>query len=495
MSSFSLAATYRNTGVWSVTGDLSLSIFPKNTSQALVTGDIVGNIYFRNTGSAIITGVMGTVLTGPFAYYGGLAVALNCYLNQKGILTFSGTIGNNTFSGTATLSGKSFASFSGDVLFAPTNYADTFTAPDGTNANGRTLETGNATWIVPVGNGTFTINSNKLGCTNAAVNDLVYIPVNSSNYTVTGRLVSGANPSLLLAELDSENFLMVQYLASQHRVVKIVRGGGFSNATVLAGPVAGGALGDLIAATKTGTSWVVKRNGAQIMTFTEPFGASNNRVGFRSNTDACTWDDFSCVTAAKTNITNPLIVFDGNSLTYGFDASNYAGTYPTQTMAAIATSCEWYNIGVSGQTTPDMIADVTSQVYPLYTAGRKNIVVPWEIRNDIVVNGASAAAAYNNYVSLCQGLKANGFDVIVVTVLPSAGLNNTTRATVNASIRNGYTAYAVDIADIAADPNIGPDGANTNLTYYNADQIHMNNTGYGVVGGIVKAAVNRRGIT
>lgn len=115
MSSFNLTTTYRNTGVLTVAGDLSLSIFPKNTSYAVVTGDITGNIYFKNTGSAIITGTMANVASGPFANYGGAAVALNCYLSQKGIVTFSGTIGNNNFSGSGTLSGKGIASISGDV--------------------------------------------------------------------------------------------------------------------------------------------------------------------------------------------------------------------------------------------------------------------------------------------------------------------------------------------------------------------------------------------
>lgn len=123
MSSFSLAATYRNTGVWTVTGDLSLSIFPKNTSYAVVTGDITGNIYFRNTGAATLSGTMANVASGPFANYGGAAVALSLYRNQKGIVTFSGTIGSNVLSGTGTLSGKGIASISGDVPagFNPTS--------------------------------------------------------------------------------------------------------------------------------------------------------------------------------------------------------------------------------------------------------------------------------------------------------------------------------------------------------------------------------------
>lgn len=115
MSSFSLAATYRNTGVLTVTGDLSLSIFPKNTSQAVVTGDIVGNIYFRNTGAATISGVMGSISSGPFAGSAGRVVSGNFYASQRNSIVFSGTVSTANFSGTLYLKNTGQISASGDA--------------------------------------------------------------------------------------------------------------------------------------------------------------------------------------------------------------------------------------------------------------------------------------------------------------------------------------------------------------------------------------------
>lgn len=189
----------------------------------------------------------------------------------------------------------------------------------------------------------------------------------------------------------------------------------------------------------------------------------------------------------------PLVVCDGNSLTAGSGSTAPQYTYPNQLreMLGGSTLVNLFNFGVHGQTTPMMIADAATQVDPLYLAEhRANILVAWEIRNHMVGDGATKEVAYASYVSYCQARLAAHYSVCAVTVLPSSGLNNTDRAWVNNQIRANYLTFATVLADVAADPDMGPDGANLNLTYYTADQIHITDLGYTKIATIVYNAID-----
>ncbi|MEP0873613.1 SGNH/GDSL hydrolase family protein [Trichocoleus desertorum AS-A10] len=203
------------------------------------------------------------------------------------------------------------------------------------------------------------------------------------------------------------------------------------------------------------------------------------------------------------------VLFDGNSLVRGFRATNADTNFPGQCLSSLGSEWHGFNFGVDGQITPNMTADAAVQVDSLKRAElTKDVVVAWEATNDLFF-GASAATAFSNLKAYCQARKAAGFKVVVLTVLPrsSAGtpagyeaarqaLNSSLRADFN--VASGSTnvllpapgiAYADALADVAADTRIGDAGDEANATYYFADLVHLNNTGYGIVAAIAKDAV------
>jgi hypothetical protein len=184
-------------------------------------------------------------------------------------------------------------------------------------------------------------------------------------------------------------------------------------------------------------------------------------------------------------------VGDGNSLTVG--APN-GGDYLTQLVTLLGYQWSSINFGVVGQTTTQMAADAATQIDPLIFDGhQKHILGAWEFTNELG-NGVIAVTAYANYVAYCLARKVAGWKIVAFTVLPASNAGiivsfETSRQTVNTSIRANWPTFADALADVAANPNIGPAGSETNVTYYAGDNIHLNATGYGIVAGIAKAAV------
>jgi lysophospholipase L1-like esterase len=194
-------------------------------------------------------------------------------------------------------------------------------------------------------------------------------------------------------------------------------------------------------------------------------------------------------------LANANIICDGNSLTIG-----QGGTpYPTQLagLAPFSTNgAAFSNIGVGGQTTPDMAADYDSQVVALYNAGKQNnIYVCWEGINHLYYN-ATTTQAYEAIRDLCLRARMTGFYVVVGTLTPRSNSGTpadfeTKRQEVNTLLRSNWRTFAGELADFAADARIGDAGDELDTTYYTSDKVHLNTTGYGVVAAIVKDTLLR----
>ncbi len=192
----------------------------------------------------------------------------------------------------------------------------------------------------------------------------------------------------------------------------------------------------------------------------------------------------------------PLILFVGNSLTWGAgiqpgvtEGPANPGNYVNQAAALLPSGVRIQNLGVNGRTTPQMAADaaiVDSQYSDRNTA---NIVVAWEIGNDIQL-GATATDAYSHFADYCAARKAAGWAVVALTVPPRhspampLGFNDAV-AYDDTEIRANWGAWADGLADVAADPRL-LDPANG--TYFE-DGIHLTAAGYGVVASIVAPVV------
>jgi lysophospholipase L1-like esterase len=192
---------------------------------------------------------------------------------------------------------------------------------------------------------------------------------------------------------------------------------------------------------------------------------------------------------------NGLVVFDGDSRTVGGQGGSTP--YPDQTMATAGVTAKQYGstvVATSGLTVAQLISRAATTVDVQYRSGTANNLVVLGGTNDATA-GADAATIYSRIVSYSAARIAAGFRVIVCTELPASDTAhnnvtwNTTRATLNTSIRNGAAANGYTVADLAADANIGADGASDNVTYYQTDKLHLTTAGYGVMAGIVAGAL------
>jgi hypothetical protein len=185
----------------------------------------------------------------------------------------------------------------------------------------------------------------------------------------------------------------------------------------------------------------------------------------------------------------PVVTWIGNSLSTGI-YSGMASSVPYLACQPIAGPVRWIGGGRSARTTPQLTARITGDYshYQSGVTGRK-VAVFWEGRNDVTVNGASAATAWANLQAAAAALYAAGYEKIVMgTVLPSNDLNDTTRASLNALIVAGAGTTYDHLADVAADATIGEDGDNANTTYY-SDGVHMKAAGNAIAAPIFQTAI------
>ena len=200
------------------------------------------------------------------------------------------------------------------------------------------------------------------------------------------------------------------------------------------------------------------------------------------------------------------IICDGNSLTFGATSTTVTGAllatgsgmtggdYPSQLYTFLGGSnFEIYNKGVSGQTTDQMISDVTTDIDILYsTNAASNIVIMWEATNHLYFE-ATAQQAIDSYKSYCLGRKAKGFKVGVLSCLPRSNTGTPSdfeskRLQFNTLLRQQWKNFADILIDVGADIRIGlPMTENSSL--YGGDFVHMSNSGYAIIAEKVAGAI------
>ena len=200
-----------------------------------------------------------------------------------------------------------------------------------------------------------------------------------------------------------------------------------------------------------------------------------------------------------TNQTNRLVA-DGNSfLQYpnpGGDTNNYQRReWMKRTQYLLGPTWEVINLGVSGQTTAQMLSDESSQVLPLYDATKaRNVLFAFEGINDLFY-GASVATAYANLKAYGQAGVGAGFETWLCTGTPRqetgtpadyasklAALNAMLRADFGAATnlplvkgRSAGVTYAHRLVDVGALPEFADP---TSAFYFEPDKVHLNLSGF-----------------
>jgi len=159
----------------------------------------------------------------------------------------------------------------------------------------------------------------------------------------------------------------------------------------------------------------------------------------------------------------------GDSLTNGNGATPYTSFLST------AQTFNIQNFGVGGIT-----GLVNQSLFPyreqLYFApyAPVNINYIWNGVNDVTVYGESPAQTWAAIAGQCSLAKRLGFRAIASTLISVTGAgNDALRDSANALIRGQGLSYCDAISDVAADPNIGADGAYSNTTYFQGDGVHL----------------------
>lgn len=182
------------------------------------------------------------------------------------------------------------------------------------------------------------------------------------------------------------------------------------------------------------------------------------------------------------------LVYDGDSITAGYQSTG-GFSYPNQANLLLP-QCDGYNFGIPSETLAQMLASAPEFLDPLHDSTKtQNIAVICGGTNDLYA-GATPASVYANLEAYCAARRTAGWQVVVGTILPRSASDpfESNRQTLNGSIRANWGTFADGLADIAADSRIGAPGANANPAYF-VDGTHPNNTGYGILAGIVAGAV------
>lgn len=184
------------------------------------------------------------------------------------------------------------------------------------------------------------------------------------------------------------------------------------------------------------------------------------------------------VTPQPASIGTPLLHAIGDSLTVGTGVTTAYPSLLTLTNQPAYTIKNWGIGGIDLQTlTASEPNRVAKECQP--TVGGPAVALVWAGTNDFI-QFATVTQVFNALGGEVAVLKQAGCLVFVSTMIDrqqSFSLN-TQKNAYNDAIRTGVKALGADgIFDIAANPLLGANGASTNLTYFNSDQVHWNNTG------------------
>ena len=180
-----------------------------------------------------------------------------------------------------------------------------------------------------------------------------------------------------------------------------------------------------------------------------------------------------------------VVVWDGGSILAGRGADP-GHDFPTQTLSLVPRVCQSFGSYSGDAKIADMLLEAPDQVdvHHLPTADL-NLCVVLAGGGDFRA-GRSAADVYNALRTYCSERRAEGFRVVVLTVLPSRDPApfEATRLAYDAMLRSTWDEFCDGLADIAADDRIGDTGDNLDRQFYRSDARHLTNAGNAVMASV-----------
>jgi hypothetical protein len=177
------------------------------------------------------------------------------------------------------------------------------------------------------------------------------------------------------------------------------------------------------------------------------------------------------------------VVLDGNSLSIAVNGiPSYASFLPMP-----VTNC-----AIGGQTTRDMLAKL-EDVDAAFDPSARNLLIAWEGTNDLYF-GATPEQAVDHLISYRDHMTSKGWTVILLTLLPRQSTPDPIsferqRLAVNAALRGRN----LTLIDVGADPEMGQFASASAGLFYQADKVHLTDSGArriaALVGGALSAIV------
>lgn len=196
------------------------------------------------------------------------------------------------------------------------------------------------------------------------------------------------------------------------------------------------------------------------------------------------------------------LVVEGDSLS----AENTAGQatngnyWPNQLAWKYAANGQMVSItncAVSGEQLQTMVTQGAAQVDAAFDSRKSRMyVVLWAGTNDIAAGGRTAAQVWTDmqtWVTARRAAAASAsttIKVIGISMLPRGNFTApqaTERNSFNVSFLASGTTVFDAIVDTTADSRLQNSG---DTTYFNADTIHLNNTGYTIITSLVKTKLD-----
>ncbi len=129
-----------------------------------------------------------------------------------------------------------------------------------------------------------------------------------------------------------------------------------------------------------------------------------------------------------------------------------------------------FNVATSGLDSVSALARDTALVDPLYNPTGTNVYVLWVGTNDCEV-GRDPNTTWSNLVANSAARRAVGFKTVIGTMMSRGNGFDACKNVLNPIIRANWSGNFDGLADVAAVPQLGDDGAYANTTYF-ADTIH-----------------------
>lgn len=159
------------------------------------------------------------------------------------------------------------------------------------------------------------------------------------------------------------------------------------------------------------------------------------------------------------------LVFDGDSITEGYNVS----TVWTSSLSLNAGPWCITNQGVPSEFLSGMRTNASLQIDPLIVAGAHNVIVVWGGTNDINA-GTSVATVESTLSGYCADRTAAGWNKVIIVPMISRPTWDASKDTYNAWMVSNFNTFCDALVTLSS--NLVADGAYSNLTYFQADQIH-----------------------